>query len=99
MIHVVKAMTSASDEAVLAQATSEGRVLVSFDRDFGALVYARRLPAPPGIVLLRLVPRSAVEIADLLVELMKRDERSWMDRFSVIERERVRQRPLRPAER
>lgn len=95
-VHVAESMKSASDEIVLGKAASEERILVSFDRDFGSLVYARKLPVPRGIVLLRFTPRSAAEVAELLVHLMKRAERTWVDRFSVIERERMRQRPLKP---
>ncbi|HJY84939.1 MAG TPA: DUF5615 family PIN-like protein, partial [Candidatus Binatia bacterium] len=36
----------ASDEALLAWALQEGRVLVTEDKDFGELIFVRRLPHP-----------------------------------------------------
>jgi len=96
-VHVAEVMTSANYESVLALAASEDRVLVTFDRDFGGLVFARRLKAPPGIILLRLLPRGSEELARLLLDLMSDADRHWTGRFSVIERNRVRQRPLRQA--
>ena len=58
-----------ADEDVLAYATRNGQVVVSFDKDFGRLVFVERL-VPPGVVLLnsrpgaRGHPRGAVATAD-----------------------------------
>ena len=46
-------MPSASDADVLAYAATNGLWLVTFDRDYGELVFARRAPAPPAILYLR----------------------------------------------
>ena len=43
-------MPSASDADVLAYAAANGLWLVTFDRDYGELVFARRAPAPPAIL-------------------------------------------------
>ena len=42
------------DDAVLAKAQSEARVLITFDKDFGELVFRRGKAASRGIVLFRL---------------------------------------------
>lgn len=44
----------ATDEAVLALALAEKRVLITFDKDFGELAFRRGLRATPGVLLLRL---------------------------------------------
>ena len=44
------------DERVLATARDEGRILLTFDRDVGELIYVQRVPAPTGIILLRPAP-------------------------------------------
>lgn len=46
-------MPSASDEAVLSYAAASGFWLVTFDRDYGELVFARKAPAPAAILYLR----------------------------------------------
>src|SRR5207302_10430940 len=43
------------DDAVLAKAQSEARVLITFDKDFGELVFRRGKAASHGIVLFRLL--------------------------------------------
>lgn len=47
--------TDPGDEALLAQALAEGRVLVTLDKDFGALVFAKGKPHS-GVVRLPDVP-------------------------------------------
>jgi hypothetical protein len=44
---------SIDDEQVMARACSEGRWLATFDRDYGELVFKRRLVVPALILLLR----------------------------------------------
>lgn len=47
-------LTGASDEAVLSRSIQDDRILLTFDRDFGALAFHQRMPATSGIVLFRL---------------------------------------------
>ena len=54
------------DEAVLARAHTEGRILVTLDKDFGELVHVRGLPHA-GIV--RLHGFAAREHADRIAEV------------------------------
>ena len=52
---------SAADPNLLEMATQEGRTLITFDSDFGELVYKSGVPAPYGVLFFRLhddVPRS-----------------------------------------
>ena len=82
------------DRAVLERAVSEQRILLTSDRDFGALIYRSRFPAPPGLILLRFVPLTPEEPARLLLPLTGRPEIQFEGRLTVLDRERVRQRPL-----
>ena len=84
----------APDTEVLRRAQTEGQVLITFDRDFGELVYHRGAPSPQGIVYLRFQPSDLEEPARLLITLFAHDEIEWIGRFTVADRERVRQRPL-----
>jgi predicted nuclease of predicted toxin-antitoxin system len=63
-------MPGATDEAVLEKARFLGRWLVTFDRDYGELVFLRGLPSPPSIIYLRQEPVSADTPADWLIELL-----------------------------
>lgn len=84
----------AGDDEVLAQAVREARVIITFDRDYGELIYRRKLPAPPGVVYLRLDPQTPEEPAELLLQMLALPDLSLGQRFTVLERQQVRQRPL-----
>jgi predicted nuclease of predicted toxin-antitoxin system len=59
-------LQAAADEVVLARAAAEGRVLISADTDFGALL-ARSGAAGPSVLLIRrLTGRRAVEQAAII---------------------------------
>lgn len=81
------------DERVLARAVAEARWLVTFDRDYGDLVFKQFLPAPPVIVLLRETSYRPAEPADWLVPLLETpDEQTG--KFLVVSRDKVRWRAL-----
>lgn len=79
-----------SDEKVLAIARQEDRILITFDRDYGMLVYSRKLPSPPAIIYLRLRPRTPLEPANLVTPLLKLGEDSLRGFFVVLERDSCR---------
>ncbi len=85
-----------SDEQVAALCSESQRVLLTFDKDFGELVFRRGLSAGSGVVLFRLVPESPQEAADLALALVK-SQPDINGTFCVITRDRIRVRPMRPA--
>jgi len=85
------------DEAVLARAQSEDRVLLTFDKDFGELAFRSRLPVSSGIILFRIgTSGSPQAVAIILAALASRSD--WAGNFSVVEADRIRMTPLPPAE-
>ncbi len=88
-----------SDETVLNRAFREGRILLTFDRDYGGLLYLRGSQPPEGIVYFRFTPSSPEEPAEYLLALLERFEPSLPGMLTVAERDRVRQRPLPGADR
>jgi len=82
-----------SDAEVLAWAEREGRTILTFDKDFGELAWRAGLPPACGIVLFRLpMPSAAAAGANLAALLGERTD--WAGHFAVIERGRIRMRPL-----
>ena len=82
------------DNEVLAWAASEKRVILIFDRDYGELIYRLGLTSPSGVIYLRYRPLSPVEPAEQLLILFQTEGLQFEGRFTVVERERIRQRPL-----
>jgi predicted nuclease of predicted toxin-antitoxin system len=83
----------ASDVEVLKRAVAEGRILVTFDKDFGELAFRAKLPADCGIILFRIAMPSASYIADFVVAAI-RSRSDWINQFAVVEDDRVRMRSL-----
>jgi predicted nuclease of predicted toxin-antitoxin system len=82
-----------SDESVLARAQTEKRLLLTFDKDFGELVFHRGLSASSGIILFRLERSSAQSLADRIVTILN-SRSDWEGYYSVVEEHTVRMRPM-----
>ncbi|MBZ5560140.1 MAG: DUF5615 family PIN-like protein [Acidobacteriia bacterium] len=81
------------DPGVLERAQHDGRVLVTFDKDFGELAFRRGLAASVGVVLFRITlasPEHAVRAA--VAAFASRAD--WTGQFAVVEDDRIRLRAL-----
>jgi len=54
VLYSAEEMVGASDSELLRKALADDRIVLTFDRDFGELVFRNRQPAPSGVVLFRL---------------------------------------------
>ena len=67
-------------------ATSDNRILVTFDRDFGELIFRESLRPPLGIVFLRFFPRPPDEATDVFARIF--DSGLELEgNFTVVDRE------------
>lgn len=82
-----------SDRRVLEIAQREGRVLVTFDKDFGELAFREGVAASAGVVLFRITLSSPEHIARAAVAAFASDTK-WLGHFAVVEDDRIRLRPL-----
>ncbi len=81
------------DDQVLALAFAEGRIVLTFDKDFGELAFRLGQRATPGVILLR--PR--LQSPDHLVRFTRAvlaQAHSWEGHFAVAEEGRLRLVPL-----
>jgi predicted nuclease of predicted toxin-antitoxin system len=93
VLSVKESMRAASDEAVLARAQSEQRLVVTNDKDFGELAFRYGLPASCGMVLFRLSGvDSDSDNRHVLRVLESRTD--WEGHFSVVDHDRIRIRLL-----
>lgn len=83
----------ATDAEVLRRSVSERRVLITFDKDFGDLVFRLGANASSGVILLRLRGATPDALADACVRAIDCRE-DWVGHLSVIEPGRIRMVPL-----
>lgn len=91
--HVAEGHAGLSDEQVLAIAVTEDRWVLTFDRDYGELLFARRRPAPPCLVYLRLPHYRPEQPADFVLPLLA-EPSEWLGFYVTVEGQRLRKRPL-----
>ncbi|MFO0811460.1 MAG: DUF5615 family PIN-like protein [Gemmataceae bacterium] len=89
------AMAGATDEQVLAHAVAEGRVLLTFDKDFGDLAFHAGLPATCGVILFR-IPTDAPAAMIARVAAVVQSRPDWSGVFAVVDEWRIRVRSLPP---
>ncbi|CCE11189.1 Genome sequencing data, contig C279 (fragment) [Bradyrhizobium sp. STM 3843] len=78
---------------MLSMAVRDGRVLLTFDKDFGELAKNSSLPPHCGVVLFRIPMPPADQAGQRLADLLL-SRQDWAGHFSVIEPGRIRMRPL-----
>ena len=91
---VIEDSPGAKDYEVLERASREQRIILTFDRDYGELIYSRKHLITGGIIYLRFIPETPLEPADFIIKLMQIPELCLEERFTIVERTRIRQRPL-----
>ena len=90
---VVEDARAIADTEVLEWARREQRIILTFDRDYGELIYRRKLPVPLGIVYFRLPPLHPEDAASRVLELLAAGY-PLAGQYTVVDRRQVRQRPL-----
>jgi predicted nuclease of predicted toxin-antitoxin system len=93
VLWIREARPGSPDAEVLALAHAESRLLITFDKDFGELVFRSGAKASHGIVLFRIAQPSATAVATKIAAVLaSRDD--WIGQFSVVEDFSVRMRSL-----
>lgn len=82
VVAVRETMPSASDIEVMAYARREQRWVVTFDRDYGDLVFREGLLPPPAILFFRQEPYPPDRPADLVLSMLCEPQQA--DGFMVV---------------
>ncbi len=92
---MVELQPGANDEMVLRLAQQDHRVLITFDKDFGELVFRRGLAGSRGvIILLRPRLRSPEFVSAFIVKVLSQPV-DWTSHFTVAREGSIRVIPLR----
>ena len=76
------------DESVLAMAVKEKRILVTFDSDFGELIF-RIKKKSCGVILLQIIPQTVEYIFSTLKKVLSQDV-DFSKSFCVVESHKIR---------
>lgn len=94
--HIGETNPSVSDEEVMKMALQEERIIITFDNDYGELVFKRRMPAA-GVIFLRIQDFPPELPAELIKNLLSIKEISVKGFFTVLEEGKLRQRKIQRA--
>ena len=94
VVAIVEETPGATDAQILQRAEQEQRIILTFDRDYGELIFRHRLGRPGGVVYFRYAPQTPQEPGEHLLQLIATPGLALAGNFSVVDRERIRQRRL-----
>jgi predicted nuclease of predicted toxin-antitoxin system len=84
----------ATDREILERPDIETLILITYDSDFGELIFKHRMPAPAAVIYSRLGRAEPRFVADEIIQLIRQPINTAT--FNVITKEGVRTRPLLP---
>ena len=93
IVAIAEIAPMAPDDRVLATAVEQGLVLLTFDADFGRMIFAEGYRAPPGIIYLRSPPPSPDIAIERVLRVARADAPSIDGYFVSIDR-KARYHPL-----
>ncbi|MCB0522791.1 MAG: DUF5615 family PIN-like protein [Saprospiraceae bacterium] len=85
---------SISDASVMEIAIRENRTILTFDRDYGELVFRRGHRPPAGVVYLRIQHFQPDYPGILLLDLINKQGLTFEGQFTVIDEAAIRQRSI-----
>lgn len=94
VLAILETSPGMTDTVVLELARSEQRMLLTFDRDYGELIYLKRLPLPLGVIYMRFIPTSPEDAVQQIAPLLADNGKQIEGFFVVRDRDSYRRRPL-----
>ena len=88
VVWIMSDAPGSADEDILTRASLENRVLLTYDKDFGDLVFHRRMAADSGVILLRTDGPSDQQTKICLEKIQERSD--WSGVFAVFENDDTR---------
>jgi predicted nuclease of predicted toxin-antitoxin system len=93
VVWIREAAPGSSDREVLIRALEEDRLLITFDKDFGELVFHRGAKASRGVILFRISQPSSAAVGERVTAVLaSRDD--WSGHFSVVDDFTIRMRRI-----
>ncbi len=91
--HIGEDNPSIKDEEVMSIANKEDRIIITFDRDYGNLIFRDGYNAP-GVIYLRLQDYTPTSPGEFLQSLINSDQYVFKGYFTVVSETNIRQRKI-----
>ena len=85
---------SVSDKVVLKHAVENNQIILTFDKDYGQLIYKEKLPSPVGVLFFRFNPAYPEEPYHIFKHFFVDHENEIEGWFIVVEKNVIRKRKL-----
>jgi predicted nuclease of predicted toxin-antitoxin system len=94
VLSITELQPGITDAEVMAMAHAQKRCIVTFDRDYGELIFVNRLPTPPAVFYLRVAPSTPHAAAQAVPALLQELGNQTTDGFFVVDTQSYRRRPM-----
>jgi predicted nuclease of predicted toxin-antitoxin system len=84
-----------TDIEVLKIAQIEKRIILTFDNDYGELIFLHKINIPAGVVFFRFIPQYPNEPAEYIMKILAIRNLSLENYFTVVDTKKIRQRLMR----
>ena len=92
VVRVISIDPKAEDPDILEWAVRDGRILITYDRDFSEFIFAANSDSPPAIIYIRYRPRDVINAIARLMTIL--EPQFLHGKLTVIDSIRVRQSPF-----
>lgn len=89
VVAVCELSPRAEDEAVMQLALEENRILLTEDKDFGQLVYAKTV-GTSGVIFIRFPAKERLTLAETVIDLVEKRGEQLTGSFVVVQPGRIR---------
>jgi predicted nuclease of predicted toxin-antitoxin system len=94
VVSIIQETPGSKDVNILKRAHTESLIILTFDRDYGELIYRHKALLPAGVVYFRFAPATPIEPAKILLNVIDKADLSVIGKFTIVGRDRIRQRLL-----
>lgn len=94
VISILEENPGEKDEEILKKANKEKLIILTFDRDYGELIYHYKFPVPGGVIYFRFEPETPEEPGKILLSLLKK-KIELFHKFTILDKKTIRQRALK----
>jgi len=81
-----------TDAEVIALAQRDDRIILTFDKDYGEMIFRYASDRPPAVIFFRFKGASPLFAGDAILAYLNSNEMSFSGVFTVVEEQNIRQR-------